>query len=53
MKSGTKNTDRSSLIKELQKRLVKKWENDKLHDKASSLNKKFSLLNKPNAGIKK
>ena len=44
MKSSENNIDRSSLIKELKKRLVKKWENDKLNNKASLLNEKISPL---------
>ena len=44
MKSGEKNIDRSGLIKELKKRLVKKWENDKLNNKEALINEKISPL---------
>jgi len=44
MKSSENNIDRSSLIKELKKRLVKKWENDKLNNKEALINEKISPL---------
>jgi hypothetical protein len=49
MKTDAKNVDRSTLIKELKKRLLKKWENDKLHNEAALLNEKISPLNKSKA----